>query len=346
MASNRLSRTFARLLCAASVMATADSLIGHAPGPADQTSTDWTLVLNRPASGKYEDLAFPDAKNGWLVSAGGQILHTADAGTTWTQQATGLGGLRSIDFLDDSRGFAGTLTGKLYGTIDGGVTWKDITNTLPKTARGFCGMAHVGEHVHIVGRYIYASDYFFSPDGGQTWRASDLGSLAQGLVEVQFLSESVGLIGGMSPQGPASAGPATILKTIDGGRTWRTVFTDPGGRGFAWKIFPVSKTTIYAALQSEDGTYRIAKSLDAGDTWKVHIVTTGRPTGPAVQGIGFIDERTGFVGGFFSGMYTTTDGGETWRPFGVIGATYNRFEKVGDVLITAGTSGVIRYERR
>jgi photosystem II stability/assembly factor-like uncharacterized protein len=346
MRSIRPSRTLARVLCAAGVMAaTASSFSSPVPARASQPP-GWTLVFNRPFAGKYEDLAFPDSKNGWLVSAAGQIFHTSDGGTTWTQQAEGMPGLRSIDFLDDHRGFAGTLTGKLYGTTDGGVRWTDITNSLPKTARGFCGMTHVGDQVHIVGRYIYASDYFFSPDGGRTWRASDLGTLAQGLVEVQFLNQSVGLIGGMSAEGPASAGPATILKTIDGGRTWRTVFRDNGGRGFAWKIVPVSKTMIYAALQSQDGTYRIAKSIDAGDTWNVHIVATGRTTGPAVQGIGFIDERTGFVGGFFSGMYTTTDGGETWSALSVMGGTYNRFEKVGDTLITAGTSGVMRYERR
>ena len=37
----------------------------------------------------------------------------------------------------------------------------------------------------------------------------------------------------------------------------------------------------------------------------------------------------------------------TYAKYGAgLGATYNRFEKVGDVLITAGTSGVMRYERR
>jgi photosystem II stability/assembly factor-like uncharacterized protein len=306
----------------------------------------WSVVLNRPSGGKYNDFAFPDPKHGWLVSATGDILHSSDGGVTWALQASQKGSLRSVDFLDERRGFAGTLSGVLYATTDGGANWTDITKSLPRPGRGFCGMTHVGEHVHMVGRYFGSvTDYFFSPDGGRTWRASDLRDLAQGLVDVSFLNESVGLIGGMSSTGPVNGGPAVILKTTDGGRQWRTVFTHDGGRGFVWKIFPVTAKLIYAALQSQDGIYRVAKSTDAGDTWSVQTVATGRPQGPAVQGIGFLDERTGWVGGFFEGMYGTTDGGLTWTPVPTpSGRMINRFEKVGGALFTAGSRGILRYD--
>jgi len=113
-----------------------------------------------------------------------------------------------------------------------------------------------------------------------------------------------------------------------------------------WKIFPVSSKLIWASLQSQDGVYRAAKSVDAGETWEVQTIATGRPTGPNVQGIGFLDERTGWVGGFFGGMFATIDGGKTWTevPAGSYG-TINRFEKVGASMFTAGgRSGVLRYD--
>jgi photosystem II stability/assembly factor-like uncharacterized protein len=305
----------------------------------------WALVYDHPFLGKYEDFAFPNGSDGWLVNARGEIFHSADSGATWTVQATGKGPLRSIDFLDEKRGFAGTLSGILYGTTDGGATWTDITGQLPRPAKGFCGMTHVGEHVHIVGRYNgAAADYYSSPDGGKTWRASDLRDLAQGLVDVSFLSDSVGLVGGMSNTGPPAAGPAVILKTTDGGKTWRTVFTHDGGRGFAWKIFPLSPKLIWASLQSQDGTYRAVKSTDAGDTWTVQTIATGRAEGPGLQGIGFLDDNTGWVGGFFQGMFETTDGGRTWFEAGVTDRTVNRFERVGKTMITASTRGVLRYD--
>jgi photosystem II stability/assembly factor-like uncharacterized protein len=317
--------------------------VGHRP-PAIALDA-WTLIFSRSATGKYEDFAFPDEKNGWLVTARGDILHTGDGGTTWTAQASGLQGLRSIDFVDGKRGFAGTLTGKLYATTDAGATWTEITSTLPATAKGFCGMTHVGKKVHIVGRYYgSATDYFHSPDAGKTWRHTNLSDLAQGLVDVSFISEDVGFIGGMAKSATVGQGPAVILKTTDGGKTWRSVFQHDGGRGFAWKIFPMSKKLVYASLQSQDGIYRIAKSTDGGDSWTTHTVATGRPMGPGVQGIGFLDEKVGFVGGFFMGMWGTTDGGATWTEVAVPDGVINRFERVGKTLYTAGSRGVIRFD--
>ena len=292
------------------------------------------------------DFAFPDSKHGWLVSGSGDILYSSDGGTTWAVQASRKGLMRSVDFLDERRGFAGTLNGMLYTTTDGGANWTDVTSSLPQPGRGFCGMTHVGEQVHLVGRYFGpVADYFFSPDGGRTWRHSDLHALAQGLVDVSFLNESVGLIGGMSNTGPVGAGPAVNLKTTDGGLHWRTVFTHDGGRGFASKMFPVTAKLIYVALQSQDGIYRVARLTDAGDSWDVQIVATGRLPGLAVQGIGFLDERTGWVGGFFEGMWTgLLDGGLTWTEVPMSDRTINRFEKVGRALFTAGTRGILRYD--
>ena len=306
---------------------------------------EWTLIFSRTAVGKYEDLAFPDSLHGWIISARGDILNTTDGGATWTVQATGLGRLRSIDFLDVKHGFAGTVTGTLYTTTDGGTTWTDITSTLPRSPKGFCGITHVGKRVHLVGRYMGGvTDYFYSPDAGKTWQFSDLAALADGLVDVNFLNEKVGFIGGMGKaKAPNQAGAAVILKTTDGGKNWRPVFEHDGGRGFAWKIFPLSAKLMYAALQSQDGIYRVAKSTDGGDHWEPLIVAPGRPTGPAVQGVGFTDANNGWVGGFFRGMYTTSDGGKTWTFVETPDAVINRYEKVGTTLITAGSRGVLRY---
>ena len=72
-------------------------------------------------------------------------------------------------------------------------------------------------------------------------------------------------------------------------------------RGFVWKLFPITPKLIYAALQSQDGSYRVAKTIDGGENWEVLIAARGRPTVPAVQGIGFVDANTGWIGGFFFG---------------------------------------------
>lgn len=304
----------------------------------------WTLVKEWVHVGKKEDIAFPDSVHGWMVDAAGHVLHSGDGGRTWGVQARKLGYLRSVEFIDRLRGFAGTLDGRLYATTNGGTEWTEITKSLPRRAKGFCGIAHVGEAVHIVGRYQGAADYFFSPDAGKTWRVSDLSALASGLVDVEFLNDSVGLISGTGqPKAPATRGAAVILKTMDRGRSWRLVHEADVVPSSAWKLFVVSSSVIYAAIESHDGTFRVAKSNDGGDRWQTLTVATGRGAAP-LQGVGFSDENTGWVGGFFRGMYATTDGGRTWSLLPLGHRTFNRYAKAGSALVTAGDSGVLRYE--
>jgi len=336
-------KTLLRALAAGAVVLVSGGARPHSPA-VDVSA--WTLIFPRPATGKYEDFAWVSDRQGWLVTARGDILHTTDGGVTWTSQAAGFFGLRSIDFYDDKHGFAGSLQGKLYATTDGGATWNDITSTLPATAKGFCGITHVGKQVHIVGRYnLGSADYFFSPDGGKTWEHTSLRDLAQGLVDVMFLNKDVGFIGGMGKSAQEGQSPALILKTTDGGKHWRPVFEHVGGRGFVWKLFPMSKKLIYASLQSQDGVYRIAKSTDQGEHWDTLTVATGRPQGPGLQAVGFIDDNTGFVGGFHRTVYATTDGGKTWAEVsGIDLGLVNRFERVGKTLITAGAKGVYRFD--
>ena len=97
------------------------ALIGGDALAQDSThALDWSLIYARPATGKYEGISFPDQAHGWVVTARGDILATADGGATWTSQANGLNGLRSVHFLDRTHGFAGTLTGRLYAGLPKG----------------------------------------------------------------------------------------------------------------------------------------------------------------------------------------------------------------------------------
>jgi photosystem II stability/assembly factor-like uncharacterized protein len=100
-----------------------------------------------------------------------------------------------------------------------------------------------------------------------------------------------------------------------------------------------------AALQTEDGIYRVAISRNWGRTWSVITVDTARALGPAVQSVGFIDETTGWIGGFFDGMYETRDGGRSWQRFEMRDRSINRFVRVGPSMVAAGSRGVLRYHR-
>lgn len=315
--------------------------------PGAAAGSRWHLSFEHPIKGKYEDFAVAGKGRAWAITVTGEVLRTDDAGRTWSVQARNLGLLRSLDFVDSQKGFAGTLEGVLYRTLDGGETWKDMTSELPRPTLGFCGITHVGERVHVVGRYYgEVADHYLSADGGKTWKVQDLRALAQGLVDVAFIDDRTGFIGGMAA-GPVNNSPAIILETRDGGETWRPTFVDDGGRGFAWKIFPVTNRIIYVALQSQDGIYRVAKTTDAGETWRVLIVATGQDKGPAVQAVGFVDENHGFIGGFFEGLWETKDGGSTWAKAGLGTADHvvNRFEFIDKQLTTGTSQGIWVYKK-
>lgn len=86
------------------------------------------------------------------------------------------------------------------------------------------------------------------------------------------------------------------------------------------------------------------KSVDQGESWRTLIVATGQRLGFGVQAIGFVDGRTGWIGGFFTGLYGTEDGGESWHLVPIPDRMINRFEKVGTGLMTGGSRGILRWE--
>jgi photosystem II stability/assembly factor-like uncharacterized protein len=278
-----------------------------------------------------------------MSTANGEVLHTRDGGSTWHIQMNGLKNARSIHFINDTVGFVGSLDGRLFKTDNGGVKWTELTARLPKKIQGICGITSYGQQVHAVGRFFGgASDYLVSSDGGSSWQYTDLSGMTQGLVDVAFVNEATGFIGGMSRSTLPNNGSAIILRTQDGGASWHPVYQDTGGRGYAWKLWVINENVIYAALQSEDGVYRFAKTMNGGNSWETLIIDSNRSLGPGLQALAFVDEKHGWAGGLFRGMYHTADGGKTWSFVDSRDARINRFERVSGSLLTGSSRGVIR----
>jgi hypothetical protein len=61
-----------------------------------------------------------------------------------------------------------------------------------------------------------------------------------------------------------------------------------------------------------------------------------------MQGIGFVDEQTGWIGGRGQ-PEVTVDGGLTWSPAPDLGDTVNRFAFFGDTLAYASAERIYRY---
>lgn len=151
-------------------------------------------------------------------------------------------------------------------------------------------------------------------DAGTTWRSRDMSAVTGMILDIRFLNKDVGFIAGASQSDEGKA-HARILKTTDGGATWRAVFDSPRAGDNNWKLaFPSSKVgyaTImsYAAPASAARGY-VVKTEDGGEHWRPLVVTRDHDWVP--YGINFVSDDHGWVGGA-SGGFETTDGGESWH---------------------------------
>ena len=147
---------------------------------------------------------------------------------------------------------------------------------------------------------------FASGRGGTpSWRLSDTGVTARfrGLAAV---SATVAWVAG-------SAG--TILRTVDGGRTWRSVGPPAAAELQFRDIEAVDRNHAVALTIGEGEQSRVYVTADGGDSW-AETFRNDEPTA-FYDCMAFLDRRHGLalsdpVGGKFR-ILATADGGRTWR---------------------------------
>jgi photosystem II stability/assembly factor-like uncharacterized protein len=115
----------------------------------------------------------------------------------------------------------------------------------------------------------------------------------------------------------ASGTNGTVIRTIDGGRTW-SVDTVPGAdkldfRGI--KAFDAEHAVIVSSGNAEAGQARIYKTSDGGKTWD--LVFEEKRKGIFFDAVAFWDRQRGLVlsdpvDGTFV-LFLTEDGGATWK---------------------------------
>jgi photosystem II stability/assembly factor-like uncharacterized protein/dienelactone hydrolase len=295
----------------------------------------WKKLNTERYPGKQDDITFINENEGCYVNGYGSIYHTKNGGETWEKQLEKKGTFfRCIAFVDSLRGFAGTVgtdyfpnvtdTIPLYGTNDGGKTWNPVTYSGPYV-KGLCAMDVVKEqyinhgkidykiHIYGVGRVGSPANMMVSHDGGLTWTSNSMNKDCKMLFDIKMFDKNNGIVCAASDEDMEKSN-ALILKTSDGGKTWKKVYQSNRPFEGTWKAsFPTEKIG-YVTIQSYNPDpnvkqQRIAKTTDGGNTWQeINLVEDANAR---EFGIGFIDENHGFVGTMDTG-YETKDGGTTW----------------------------------
>ena len=227
----------------------------------------------------------------YAATRGDGVFTSRDGGETWSA-ASGLGSpLVSALVATAHAVYAGTDRG-LFRSTDDGRTWSEIPAL---AAVPVLALASAPDAVYA------GTDrgLFRSADGGASWTALRPGR--PGRTEPLRLVELA--VDGARPGVLLAATADHVLKTEDGGESWRTLLQVPF----------VKSITVGAGTTYLGTSYRsVLTSTDGGVTWSEP--GAGFPPYAEVLALAF-DPRTRitYAGTSHPGVLRTADGGRTWR---------------------------------
>jgi photosystem II stability/assembly factor-like uncharacterized protein len=227
--------------------------------------------------------------------------------------------------------------------------------------------------------------YYFGGTGGGVWKTVDAGSNWQAVSDKDFKTGSVGALGvaesdpnviyaGMGEaaiRGNVSHGDG-VYKSTDAGKTWKNVGLDGTRQISRVRVHPKNPDLVYVAAQGhvwssnpERGIYR---SRDGGRTWD-RVLFVSEKTGASDLVMDLTNPRILYAGmwqvyrtpwtlesgGTESGVYRSTDGGDTWKKLteglpegnvGIIGVAISpaRPERVWAIIESKEKGGVYRSD--
>ena len=205
-------------------------------------------------------------------SGGYGVWKSTNGGTTWLQSTTGMGNALVIELLMDplnSNNIVAATSNGIYKTTNAGGTWG-----LVKSGGDFKNMIkQPGSNTILYA--VTSSQFWRSIDFGTTWTQITTGVVIPGggsgngmRIAVSSANAAIVYVGMVKDEG-------TILKSVDGGLTFTTVYHTPtqslvgydatgGGQGdynFSMTCDPTNASIVYLAAHC------VWKSIDAGVTW-------------------------------------------------------------------------------
>jgi photosystem II stability/assembly factor-like uncharacterized protein len=318
-------------------------------------------ATNAPEHTRYDDIFFFNPQVGWGVNSAGQVVHTEDGAKTWSvkQIAGPRTWLRCMTFTSPTDGWVGSISERerLWKTQDG-KEWTNVSSSLPRIPNAICGMFSPSKNV------VYASGTQYPDreaaimktiDGGLHWTSKSMTQHANLLIDNYFTDDLHGwVVGGKGGDDYPLLKPV-VLFTADGGETWVDQLQNSGIKfpsgEWGWKIQFLTAKLGFVSLESFN-TAAILKTADGGQTWK-RIEITDPQKNVDLEGIGFVSETVGWVGGWGHGFDPgpgdgvtsgTTDGGATWFNANEVGGFINRFRFTGSEPIVGYASGRTIYQ--
>jgi photosystem II stability/assembly factor-like uncharacterized protein len=293
-----------------------------------------TAALTEPDS-----IFFLDRDHGWfatfsVLTLQEKVYRTSDGGRHWQSFAApghnlAGGSADSLQFLNRRDGFltdvvANAPDESLYRTTDGGATWHLIAS-LPERHHGAGVLPELGQtefaaggKVGYLGGGMFSHALYRTSDGGRTWRKADVPAPSGSQFGLPALS-------GQTQAEPVTihSGGSASLRTylsVDDGATWspRSVLAVPIGAC----IGPIASDLSHgwaAAVQAHQVlVFRASNQGRSWITFRTHIPTAPGNCGPDQitapgPSQGWLVVPGPVADGAGTRIYTSADGGKTWR---------------------------------
>lgn len=316
----------------------------------------WVEIKNAPfrdpINGRFESIYFINNQTGWVIDAEGNKLYkSTNSGSNWFTLFSPIYtfNFRSLVFIDSLKGYIGTLdtARPLYKTIDGGISWFEVNSLFGADPQGICGLfKNKNNYLFGCGWYANNATFIKSTNLGEDWISKDLSKYAKGLVDVYFFNNDTGIVVGWNGFTYASSNArAVILYTSNGGDNWTNVYTSLNTGQNCWKISFPTENIGYVSLERFGSPVYYLKTTNKGMSWKENQFLN---LNYVEQGIGFINENTGWIGGSrvstnFS--YKTLNGGSNWNPVGIL-KNINKFLFLNDSTGFAVGRTIYKYDNK
>jgi photosystem II stability/assembly factor-like uncharacterized protein len=285
----------------------------------------WT-VQTSGVTARLRGVSAVNSRVAWASGSGSTVLRTDDGGATWKKLTVTPDALdfRDIDAIDETTAYVLSIgngaASRIYKTFDGGATWiPQFRNDDPKVfldAMSFWD----ANHGIVIGDSVEGQLYILTTsNGGRDWSRVPANALPPALENEGAFAASgtnIAVYGSDTAWiGLGAAARARVLRTTDGGRTWK-IFETPLASGQSSGIFSIAfrdekhGVIVGGDYQKEkEATDNLALTNNGGATWTLVKGLSGfRSVVTYVPGARVL-LAIGPAGGDYS-----IDDGKTWTP--------------------------------